>query len=180
MSKFQEKKDEIKQQAMQSLNKKGEPKKTFSKSQFNELTAAYLNSPEYVETQVKIKDGAPSIMETNPVEDLRSDVIGGIAKAAGLDKAEQEKLVNEYQFSSKTDYHSMFSNVLEAYTGECTRKFKFTARPDLDASFTLETIPEATKEVKAPGSDTSKQVRFGAYRKLKAKSTCPKNLREDA
>lgn len=176
---FQQKKDEIKAAAEQNLNKKGEPKRGFSKTQFNELAAAYLNSPEYVEQQLKTKDGKASIVESTPVKDLRENIIGGIAKAAGLDKAEQEKLVNEYQFSTKADYHSFVSNTVEAYAGECKRKFTFNPRTDMSGSIVIETVPEVTKEVKIVGSDKTKKVKYGQYQKVKAKSTCPKGLRKD-
>lgn len=176
---FEQKKEEIRAEAMQRLNKKGEPKKAFSKTQFNELSAAYLNSPDYVDKQLKTKDGASIISETTPVKDLRENIIGGIAKAAGLDKTEQEKLINEYQFSPKADYHSFVSNVVEAYTGDACRKFVFTPRTDLKGSITIDTVPAVTKEVTVPGSGEKKTVQFGQYRKVKAKSTCPENLKED-
>lgn len=176
---FSQKKEEIKAEAMQRLNKKGEPKRSFSKTQFNELAAAYLNSPEYVDQKIQTKEGKSTIVETTPVKDFRENIIGGIAKAAGLDKAEQQKLVEEYTFSPKADYHSFVSNTVEAYAGECCRKFTFTQRPDMNGSIVIDTIPEVTKEVTVVGSDTKKKVKYGEYRKVKAKSTCPKNLRTD-
>ena len=178
MSLFEQKKEEIKAGAMQHVNKEGKPIKGFSKSQFNELAAAYLNSPEYVDSQLKTKDGKPTIVESTPVKDFRESIIGGIAKAAGLDKSEQDKLVESYQFSSKTDYHSFVNNTVEAY-GKCQRKFNFNPRTNMIASIVFETIPEVTKEVKVVGTDTKKRVKYGEYLKVKSKSTCPKNLRTD-
>ena len=177
---FEQKKAAIREEAMKHVNKNGEPTRGFSKSQFNELAAAYLNSPDYVDTQLKTKDGAVTIVETTPVKDFRENIIGGIAKAAGLDKAEQQKLVDEYQFSPKADYHSFVSNTVEAYAGDACRKFTFTQRPDMNGSVVIEKIPETVKEVTVVGSDTKKKVNYGEYRKVKAKSTCPKNLRSDA
>lgn len=176
---FEQKKAEITEAAMQNLNKNGEPKRSFSKSQFNELTAAYLNSPEYVETTMKTKDGSPVLVESTPVKDFRENIIGGITKAAGLDKDDQQKMIDEYTFSPKADYHSFMSNVIEAYAGECHHKFAFNPRADLTGSVLIETVPEVTKTVKVPGTDTEKTVHYGQYRKIKAKSTCPGNLRED-
>lgn len=180
MTVFEQKKAEIKEEAMKHLNKKGEPTRGFSKSQFNELAAAYLNSPEYVDTQVKTKNGEIVVVETTPVKDLRENIIGGIAKAAGLDKAEQEQLIENYEFSRKADYHSFVNNTLEAYAGDAKRKFNFTARPAMStSSIVIETIPEVVKEVSVVGSDVKKKVKYGQYLKVKAKSTCPKHLRTD-
>ena len=119
---FEQKKAAIKEEAMKHTNKNGEPTRGFSKSQFNELAAAYLNSPDYVDTQLKTKDGEATLIETTPVKDFRENIIGGIAKAAGLDKSEQEQLVNSYQFSPKADYHSFVNNTIEAYAGDACRK----------------------------------------------------------
>lgn len=176
---FEQKKAAIREEAMKHVNKNGEPTRGFSKSQFNELAAAYLNSPDYVDTQLKTKDGAATLVETTPVKDFRENIIGGIAKAAGLDKAEQEQLVNSYQFSPKADYHSFVNNTIEAYAGDACRKFTFNQRPDMAGSIVIETIPEVTKEVSVVGSDVKKNVKYGQYKKVKAKSTCPKHLRED-
>lgn len=175
---FEQKKTEIAEAAKQTLNKNGEPKRSFSATQFNELAAAYLNSPEYVDTIIKTKDGETVLQETTPVQDFRKSVIGGIAKEAGLDAAEQDKLVESYQFSPKTDYHSFVSNTIEAYAGDCQRKFKMRPKPDMEGSIQINVIPEVTKDVKVVGSDEVKKVHYGQYRKLKASSTCPKNLRE--
>lgn len=176
---FEQKKEEIKAAASQNIGKNGEPKKLFSKAQFNELAAAYLNSPDFVDHQVKSKDGELCVVETTPVKDFRDTIVGGIAKAAGLDKTEQEKLADSYQFSSKADYHSFMSNVIEAYAGECGRKFSLTPRSDMKASLTIETVPETTKVVKVVGTDKEKTVKYGEFRKVKVKSTCPDNLRQD-
>lgn len=176
---FEQKKAAIREEAMKHTNKNGEPTRGFSKSQFNELAAAYLNSPDYVDSQLKTKDGQATIVETTPVKDFRENIIGGIAKAAGLDKAEQEQLVNDYQFSPKADYHSFVNNTIEAYAGEAGRKFTFTPRTDMSGSIVIETIPEVTKEVTIVGSDEKKTVKYGQYKKIKAKSTCPKHLRQD-
>lgn len=176
---FEQKKAEFKEAAQQNLNKEGKPKRSFSKTQFNELAAAYLNSPEYVDTVRATKDGEVTLTETTPVKDFRESVIGGIAKAAGLDRSEQEKLVNEYQFSAKTNYHSFVSNTIEAYAGECQHKFTLTPRADMTGSIQIDDVEEVTKTVKVPGTGEEKKVHYGAYRKVKAKSTCPANLKED-
>lgn len=178
---FQQKKEEIAALAKQSLNKNGQPKRTFSKTQFNDLAAAYLNSPDYVDEQLKTKAGEATIVETTPVKDFRESVIGGIAKAAGLDKSEQEKLVDSYQFSGKTDYHSFMSNVIEAYASDdCYSKFTMNPRTNMVGSIVIETVPATTKEVKTVSSGEVKTVHYGEYRKVKAKSTCPKGLRSNA
>lgn len=179
MTLFEKKKQELREQSAQNTNKNGEPKKVFSKTQFNELSAAYLNSPDFVDQQLKVKDGEVTIIEGTPVKDFRESIIGGIAKSAGLDKAEQDKLVEAYEFSSKTDYHSFVSNMIEAYTGDCGKKFTLTSRPDFKGSIVMDTVPETVKEVKVVGTDNVKTVKYGQYRKLKAKSTCPDNLRQD-
>ena len=177
---FEQKKEELRKEVLDKTPAGKEPKRVFSKQGFNDLATAYMNSPEYVDSSVKSKDGQAVVVETTPVKEIRESIIGGIAKAAGLDKAESAKLVESYQFSPKTDWHSMVSNTIEAYAGDALRKFTFIPRADMKGSIEIKNVEKEVKEVRVPGADNvRKKVEYGAHRKVKVKSSCPSNLKKD-
>lgn len=169
MSKFTEKKEEIVKACASSS------RKTFNAQEFNELGTALLNEPDYVAKVAVTKNGVFSEEETTPVKDLRKSIIGGVLKAAGHDSAEQEKFVNEHQFSTLPLY-PVVSEMVEQYirTGKA---FVFKPKADLRASITLESKPAEVKEVKVPSTGDVRKTKLGAYNKVKVKSTCPSNLR---
>ena len=169
MSKFAEKKEEIKKAC------EGSSRKTFNAQEFNELGTALLNEPDYVVKVAVTKNGVFSEEETTPIRDLRKALIGGVLKAAGHDSAEQEKFVNEHQFST-LPLHGAVSEMVEQYV-RAGKAFVFKPKADLRASITLEAKPEEIKEVKVPSTGEVRKTKLGAYNKVKSKSTCPSNLR---
>lgn len=169
MGRYAEKKKEI------MGEKKGT--KVFNASDFNKLGTAILNDPEYVAEIASVKEGKVVTTETTPVADLRQKLIGGVLKAAGVDSQEQAKFVQEYQFPT-LPLNSVVSEILTEYMGQ-GKPFTFNRKGDFKASILIEDKKEEVKEVKSPATGEVSKKRYGAYRKLKAKSTCPDNLKFD-
>lgn len=152
-------------------------KKTFNESYFNELSTALINDPSYEAKGVAMKKGELVETTTTPVADLRKSLIGSVAKAAGCDASEQEKLVAEHQFPKLAMYGYVDAAMKEYLsTG---KKFTFSREANLQASIESTTQEACIKDVSAPGSKEKKKQRQGEFVKYKVKSTCPDNLKED-
>ena len=130
MGKFAEKREEITKAASASS------RKTFNAQEFNELGTALLNEKDYVTKVAVTKNGEHSVEERTPVKDLRKSMIGGILKAAGHDTAEQEKFVDEYQFSTLPLY-PVVSEMVESYV-RCGKSFTFVPKEDMRATIRIE------------------------------------------
>ena len=172
MAKFKETRDRIFEE-----NGGVNGKKIFNESYFNELSTALLNDPDYEKVEMVTKKGELVEMTTTPIAELRKTLIGSVAKAAGSDAAEREKLIAEHQFP-KLPMYDYVDSVLQEYMG-IGKKFTFSRKSNFQASIEPSIQKACVKDVKAPGSATSKKQRQGEYIKLKAKSTCPSNLKED-
>jgi hypothetical protein len=153
-------------------------KKTFNENYFNELGTALLNDPSYEKVELKVKNGELTESKSTPITDLRKNLIGSVAKAAGCDSAEQEKLVAEHQFPKLPLYDYVESTVREYVVGT-GKKFPFARQENMQAAIEATTIPATIKEVRRPGETEKKKQRQGEYIKLRAKSTCPDNLKEN-
>ena len=170
MSNFSETKKRIQEECVNS-------KKTFNENYFNEIATAILNDPDYEKEEVVTKKGELETVKSTPIKDLRKAIIGSVAKAAGSDAAEQEKLINEHQFG-KLPMYDYVDSTLQEYLS-IGKKFQLGRKENFQG--TIEFIKQAptVKDVKRPGSEETKKQRQGEYIKLKAKSTCPDNLKED-
>lgn len=172
MSKFKETRDRIYAEAG------GEnTKKIFNESYFNELSTALLNDPDYEKVEMVTKKGELTEITTTPIVELRKALIGSVAKAAGSDAAEREKLIAEHQFP-KLAMYDYVDSALQEYLG-LGKKFVFSRKENFQGSIEASVQKACVKDVKAPGSDVSKKQRQGEFVKLKAKSTCPSNLKQD-
>lgn len=166
---FSERRAAIKESA------KASNRKTFNEAEFNELTSALLNEPDYTVTVATTQKGQYSEKETHPVAALRKAIIGGILKDAGHDSAEQQKFIDEYKFG-KLPLYPVVSEAIEAYM-DCGKAFALQPKKDMRATISIDTQPEEIKEVKAPKTNDVSKKRYGAYRKVKVKSTCPAHLK---
>ena len=159
---------------------KASKKTSFSEGTFNKLTSALVNEPDYEVKVSKTKEGKQVEEVIKPVEAFRKAVVGGIAKSAGADGAEVDKLVNEYKFSATTPWYPIVS---EAVTNslEAGKSFTFIPKSDMNATLSMKEIKEEVKMIGAPGSskDDKKPVIYGAHRRIKSASNCPKHLRMD-
>lgn len=170
MSKFADTKKRI-------IEEGGSSKKTFNENYFNELSTALLNDPDYEKTEMVTKKGELTPISSKPIADLRKGIIGGVAKAAGADQAEADKLIAEYQFP-KLPMYDYVDCALHEYLG-LGKKFPLSRKENFQGSIEFTDQKACIKDVKAPGSTVSKKQRYGDYIKLKAKSTCPENLKQD-
>lgn len=170
MSKFSETKEKITSEC-------GSGKKTFNETLFNQLGTAILNDPDYEKDELVTKKGESSIVTTNPIKDLRKAIIGSVAKAAGSDTAEQQQLIDEHQFPVLPLY-DFVDSTLQEYLG-LGKKFQMGRKENFQGAIEFVHQDAQIKDVKRVGSSESKKQRHGAFIKLKAKSTCPSNLRED-
>ena len=141
-------------------------KKTFNQNLFNELATTMLNDPGYEKTEMQKKGGELVQTESQPIADLRKAIIGSVAKAGGCDAAEQEKLIEEHQFP-KLPMYDFVESALREYL------------ENMQATLEMVTVKPAVKDVRKPGATETKKQRQGEFKKLKAKSTCPDNLKED-
>lgn len=169
---------EVKEEVLKQTQAGG--KTTFSETTFNKLTSAMLNEVDYeVKTAKRTKDGEVKEETIKPVEEFRNKVIGTIAKQAGVDKDETEKLVKEYKFPADTPWYPIVSESL-TNSMEAGKSFTALSKGDLVATLSMETIPEQVKMNGAPGAPESekKPVVYGEHRRIKCTSGCPKWLRK--
>ena len=152
-------------------------KKTFNESYFNELSTALLNDPDYEKVEMVTKKGELVEEKSTPIKDLRKALIGSVAKAAGADQAEQEKLINEHQFS-KLPMYDYVDSALHEYLS-LGKKVVMSRKENFQGAIEFSVQKATIKDVKTPGSDVVKKQRQGEFIKLKAKSTCPDNLKQD-
>lgn len=169
MSKFAETK--------KRLEEAGSSKKTFNENYFNELATGLLNDPDYEKVEMVTKNGELTEAKSTPIADLRKGLIGSVAKAAGADQAEQEKLIAEHQFP-KLPVYDYVDSALHEYLG-LGKKFPLSRKENFQGSIEFASIAACVKDVKKPGATESKKQRQGDFIKLKAKSTCPSNLKQD-
>lgn len=155
-------------------------KTTFSESAFNKLTSALVNEPGYEVKVTKTKAGEVTEEVIKPIEGFRKSVIGGIASSVGADDAEVAKAINNYQFPASTPWYPVVSEAVTT-SMEAGKAFTFLTKSDMQATLKIKEEKEAVKMVGAPGSnkDDKKPVLYGAHRRIKSESTCPKSLRKD-
>lgn len=173
MGKFADTKKKIVKECESSGNKK-----TFNEAYFNELGTALLNDPSYEKVEMKVKNGELVEVKSTPIVDIRKSIIGSVAKAAGSDAAEQEKLIAEHQFPKLPLYDYVESTVREYIVGT-GKKFPFARQTNMQAAIEATTVKAAIKEVRRPGEVNKTKQRQGEFIKVKAKSTCPDNLKEN-
>ena len=170
MGKFNETKKRLEDEISKSTQKK-----TFNRTYFDMLGTAILNDAGYEKTELKSKGGELVEEKTTPIADLRKSIIGSVAKSAGCDAAEQERLIADHQFPTLPVYDYVESSLREYL--DLGKNFPLARQNDFQAALEMESIAATVKDVRVPGSNETHKQKQGAHRKLKAKSTCPKNLR---
>lgn len=169
MSKFTEKKQEIKEKAASSN------RKTFNEQEFNEMATALINEHDYGTTIAQTVKGEYSEKEILPVEELRKSLIGSVAKAAGCDTADQARLIKEHQFPTLPIY-GYIAEAVENYM-DAGKAFAFLPKDDMRGTIYIESQEETVKEVKSPKTQEVSKRRYLPYRKIKTRSNCPQNRR---
>lgn len=154
----------------------GNGKKVFSKSDFNALSTAMLNDPEYTVEVVKTSnEGDRAVEVIQPTKKLREQIIGSVLSGAGHDKNEIKKYVDEHQFPT-LELHEFMSSALTEYCN-AGKPYRLVPREGMAGTITIEDIPETTKINKTPGTGEEAQWHYDAHKKVKCTSPCPQYLR---
>jgi hypothetical protein len=162
----------------------------YSKSDFNGMSHAMLNSPDHeVNIVVKGKDGEPTTVTTKPVEAYR-EALKDIGKQFGIDKAELDKVkdmnISKQHASAVAD---ISLHLVSDYV-KTGRKLNFPVSAVDQSQFSISTKLEpekvtATKKiVQTEGGNyetvpTGKTVKTKAHTKLVAKNLTPPWLKSE-
>lgn len=174
---FYEVLDEIKERAQASSVK------SFSKSDFEKLVRAFVNTPDYECEVVKTKEGEMVKSTVNPVANFRS-MIRTILKDFGVDKDEAEKVMTDYEIRT-CDMYEFISELIYKYM-EAGKKFDFITKEDFSGSMSLKFVEEEEKEfteIRRKDADPNVPLkkftqRKKAHKVLEKKSKCPSWLKE--
>lgn len=180
MSKLEETKKSIKEGV--SVSKSGKKKKTFSKADYNAITKAMLNTPDYTVEQVGTKDGKVVTKEIKPVAIFREQFIGKVLKDFGVDAQEVEKIKNDYEFKNVEGLYEIVSESITEFM-DADKKFDFITKKDFKGSLSLKDVAETTKTYKPISKDGSTDgaeftVKTKKHRQLEKKSKAPAWLKE--
>lgn len=169
MGKFADKKQEILNQSIAQGNKK-----TSNISAFNELGTALINEVGY-ETEIVVREKGEYVKKTiSPVDEFRQATIGFVAKKAGCDKAEADRLTAEVQFPTLPLY-PVVSEMVSGYL-EAGKRFPFLQKDECQASLVMTRETAKTKEAKKPSTgEIVGTLETPEFNKIKAQSTCPKH-----
>lgn len=162
-----------------STSSTGKPVKSFSRSDFDRMAKAWLNTPDYKFETVSTKDGQPVISEVFPVEKFRG-MIRRVLIDFGVDKQDVEAKLAEYEFKNVDGLYELCSELVYKYI-EAGKKFDFMPRMDFIGSVILDEIGESTKThrgIKDEDRDKTYTVKKKAHKVAKARSKCPEWLRD--
>jgi len=171
---FQEVFDEIR--AGLTMSKKGKPVKSFSRSDFDKLAKAFLNTPDYVIHAASVKDGELTTKEIKPVEQFRG-MIYRILLEFGVDKQEAATIMNEKEIKNVDGLYEVCSELIYQYMN-AGKKFDFITREDFAGSISLKDIAESVSTHKDMRTGEEFKVHKKAHKLLEKKSKCPKWLKK--
>lgn len=154
------------------LSKKGKAVKTFSKKDFEDLYAAFLNETDHTAEVISTKAGEIVRDEVKPVAEFRKMFYNTLIDF-GVDKQEAESMLNgTYQFKKAAGSYAFTSEFLEQFLKH--KDFAFMPKEDFTAKISIDSVEEVTKDFRIPGTDQTKRKTIKKHRKLKAKSSAPK------
>jgi len=178
MKTFDEVFNEIKSNV--SVSKSGKVKKTFSKTDFDKLLKAFMNTPDY-EMQVAGTKGGEMVTKTvYPVKEFRKFVEKVLADF-GVDAQERKKMESEYDFSNPDAFYYFMSEFLMVYMS-AGKKFDFPTKEDFSGSISLKDVAESVGTYKPIGKNSEGKdpfkIKTGAHKILEKKSKAPKWLKK--
>lgn len=154
---------------------KGKAVKTFSRTDFDKLAKAFVNSPDYTTTVASMKGGEMQTREVKPVEGFRG-MIQAILRDFGVDKAEAERVMSDtYSIKSVNGLYEFVSELIYAYM-DAGKKFEFLSKEDFIGSISVDDVDEIEKDYtikKKDGSVNTYKVNKKAHKVLNKKSKCP-------
>lgn len=158
-----------------SVSAKGKPVKTFSRTDFDRLAKAFINTPDYEATTVSLKGGELQEKSVKPVEGFRG-MIQAILRDFGVDKAEAERVMSDsYEIKSVNGLYEFVSELIYVYM-DAGKKFDFLPKDDFVGSILLDEIEESVKDYpikKKDGSTVTYNVTKKKHKVLNKKSKCP-------
>lgn len=172
---FSEVFDEIK--AAVKTTKTGKQQKSFSRSDFNKLTKAYLNTPGLaIQKAVAKGDDEYEVQEIFPVLEFRK-MLQVILKDFGVDKQESEKILTDaYQIRNADSMYDLLSGVLYSYL-DAGKKFDFHTLPDFKGSISLLEMAETVTEQRNIQTGETFKMNKKQHKVVKTQSKAPKWLK---
>lgn len=160
-----------------SVSKSGKPVRSFSRSDFDKLAKAYLNTVDYKIESVAVKDGELVTKEIEPVKALRG-MIQRILLDFGVDKQEAARVMSEaYEIRNVDGIYELCSELIYKYM-EAGKKFDFIPRMDFVGSLTLKEVGDTITEHKDIRTGEKIKVEKKAHKVLDKKSKVPKWLKK--
>lgn len=159
---------------------KGKKKKTFSKSDFNDLLKALLNETQYEMTTASVKNGVMVENTIKPVEMFRES-LKKLATKVGMDSQDADKFMS-VEITDVTGFYEICSEIIYKYI-EADKKFDFVTKPDFVGSMTLADVDASIKTYKSiPKDDSTPQtestIKTKKHKKLECKGKAPKWCKE--
>ncbi len=159
---------------------KGKKKKTFSKSDFNDMVKALLNETEYEMSVANVKNGVMVETKIKPVEMYRES-LKKLAIAVGMDSQDAEKFMT-VEIKDVTGFYELCSEVIYKYI-EADKKFDFVPKAEFVGSLTLGDVDASVKTYKSIPKDettprTESTVKTKKHKKLESKGKAPKWCKE--
>lgn len=163
-----------------SVSKSGKPKKTFSRTDFDRLLVAFLNTPEYSTEIAKTKDGKMVTETIYPVKAFRK-FVGKVLAKCGADAQEVAKMEKDFEFTNVDDLYYFIAEYLMVYM-DAGKKFDFPTKENFSGSISLKDVDESVGTYKPIGKDGKGKdpfkIKTKAHKVLEKKSKAPKWLKE--
>ncbi len=159
-----------------TTSKSGKPVKSFSRSDFDRMAKAYLNTPDYVIEAAGTKGGEMVKKNIEPVKAFRG-MIQRILIEFGVDKQEAATILDGSKEIKNVDgIYELCSELVYQYMN-AGKKFDFITKEDFAGSLTLKEIGEAVSEHKDIRTGEKFKVSKKAHKVLDKKSKTPKWLK---
>lgn len=160
-----------------STSKSGKPVKSFSRSDFDKLAKAYLNSPDYVIEAAGTKGGE---MVTKQIESVKlfRGMIQRILIDFGVDKQEAATILDASKEIKNVDgIYELCSELVYQYMN-AGKKFDFITREDFAGSLTLKEMGETTTEHTDIRTKEKYKISKKPHKLLDKKSKAPSWLKK--
>ncbi|WP_171567676.1 hypothetical protein, partial [Brevibacillus sp. MCWH] len=160
-----------------SVSKSGKPVRSFSRSDFDKLAKAFLNTVDYEIETVSLKDGEVVTKKIEPVKALRG-MIQRILLDFGVDKQEAARIMDTaYEIRNVDGIYELCSELIYKYL-EAGKKFDFITKKDFVGSLTLKEVGDSVTEHKDIRTGDKIKVEKKAHKILDKKSKTPKWLKK--
>lgn len=161
-----------------SVSKSGKVKKTFSRTDFDKLLIAFMNTPDYSTEIAKTKDGKMVTETIYPVKAFRK-FVGKVLAKCGADAQEVAKMEQEFEFTNVDDLYYFISEYLMVYM-DAGKKFDFPTKENFSGSISLKDVEETIGEYRPINGDSKEpfKIKTKSHKILEKKSKAPKWLKE--